>query len=281
MSVITTSAEKKTDRAPLAGRRIVITRARKQAERLAQLIESCGGGVFEFPTIEICPPKDYRALDRAIEKIEDYDWLIFTSVNGVEPFIARMATNQKPMISFSSLRVGAIGPETAKALHAAGVECDLVPARFQAEGIIETMSPEEMRGKSVLIPRAEKAREVLPQTLRGWGATVDVAVAYRTVLPKLDINPLVCLIGQRAIDMITFTSSSTVSNFVRLFGNRRLSEILLDVPIACIGPITKRTVEDLGGRAAVVAPEFTIPGLVQAVVDYFSSVDAIAGEGGA
>ncbi len=279
---VVTSAENNSDRgAALAGRRIVITRARKQADRLVQLIESLGGAVVEFPTIEICPPEDYNALDRAIENIESYDWLILTSVNGVEPLLARMTVKGRLVSALSSLRVGAIGPETAKALEAAGVKCELVPARFQAEGILETLAPETMRGKRVLIPRAEKAREILPETLRSWGATVDVMVAYRTLVPDTKTTPLVRLIEQRTIDMITFTSSSTVSNFTRLFDNRRLNEILRDVPIACIGPITKDTVEHLGGRAAVVAAEFTIPGLVQAIADYFAGLNAIAGEEGA
>jgi uroporphyrinogen III methyltransferase/synthase len=265
-----TSLRTENDPGPLAGRRIVITRARKQAERLAQLIESLGGIVIEFPTIEICPPQDYAGLDAAIENIAHYDWLILTSVNSVEPFLSRMAARQTTVAALTPLRVGAIGPETAKALQAAGVQCDLVPARFQAEGILDALSPRDMHDKRVLIPRAEKAREILPETLRAWGASVDVVVAYRTVLPRTDTAPLLRSIEQGAIDMITFTSSSTVSNFVRLFAQSRLSEILGSMPVACIGPITERTVVELGGRVAVVATEFTIPGLVQAIVNYFT-----------
>jgi uroporphyrinogen III methyltransferase/synthase len=269
--VATTSSEKQSDHGRvLAGRRIVITRARTQAHRLTQLIESFGGAVVEFPTIEICPPNDYAPLDRAIERIATYDWLIVTSVNGVEAFLGRMAAKNQPVSALAALRVGAIGPETARALEAAGIACDLVPARFQAEGILETLPPDAMRGKRVLIPRAEEAREVLPETLRAWGATVDVAIAYRTVLPKSDTKPLARLIEQRAVDMITFTSSSTVSNFARLFGNRPLTEILTGTPIACIGPITKSTIDKLGGTAAVTAEEFTIAALVQAIVRYFT-----------
>jgi len=183
-----------------------------------------------------------------------------------------MAAMNQPVSALVALRVGAIGPETARALEAAGIACDLVPARFQAEGIIETLPPAAMRGKRVLIPRAEEAREILPETLRAWGATVDVAVAYRTIVPESDTTPLALLIEQRAIDMITFTSSSTVSNFARLFDNRPLAEILLRTPIACIGPITKSTIEKLGGTAAVTAEEFTIAALVQAIVGYFTGV---------
>lgn len=258
---------------PLKGRRIVITRARQQAGRLAQLIEDLGGEVVEFPTIEICPPDDYTAFDAAIENIETYHWVIFTSVNGVAPFLERMHEKQKPVSALKQLRVGAIGPETAKALSAGGIDTGLVPPRFQAEGILETMMPQAMRGQRVLIPRAAKAREVLPETLRQWGAAVDVVVAYRTVTPATDVSPLLRLLQDRRIDVITFTSSSTVSNFVRLFKNQKLDEILGATTIACIGPITENTVCELGGQAQIVAREFTIAGLVDAIVDYFAAVN--------
>ena len=208
----------------------------------------------------------------AISKI--IDWLIFTSVNGVAPFLERLRLLNKPVSCLARLKVAAIGPETAKSLAANGIQACLVPARYQAEGILETLSPESMRGKRVLIPRAAKAREVLPETLRQWGAIVDVVVAYRTVIAATDGEPLLRLIRDRRIDVITFTSSSTVSNFVGLFKNQKLAEIVAATPIACIGPITQKTVEELGGQAQIVAGEFTIPGLVQAIVDYFTALNA-------
>ena len=143
---------------PLQGRRIVITRARRQAGRLARLIEDFGGEVVVFPTIEIRPPDDYAAFDAAIDDIETYHWVIFTSVNGVAPFLERMREKHKPVSALKQLRVGAIGPETAKALYAGGIDAGLVPLRFQAEGILETMAPQALRGQRVLIPRAAKAR---------------------------------------------------------------------------------------------------------------------------
>lgn len=255
---------------PLVGRRIVVTRARAQAGALAQRIEELGGEVFEFPTIEITPPQDFAAFDAAVRAIESYDWLIFTSVNGVAPFLERLQLSGKSADLLARLSVGAIGPETAKTLESSGIKASLVPARFQAEGILETLGPEAMRGKRVLIPRAAKAREILPDTLRQWGATVEVVVAYQTILPATNIAPLNRLIADRAVDAITFTSSSTVSNFVRLFNQRKLAEIVGATPIACIGPITEQTVRELGGTAQIVAREFTIPGLVRALVDYFS-----------
>ncbi|MGN6719619.1 MAG: uroporphyrinogen-III synthase, partial [Candidatus Binatia bacterium] len=133
------------------------------------------------------------------------------------------------------------------------------------------ISPEEIRGNRVLIPRAAEAREVLPATLRNWGAVVDVIVAYRTELPRVDIRPLAGLLVERKIDVITFTSSSTVQNFVRLFGGRRLDEIVNGSAIACIGPITAATVEDLGGRVDIVAEQFTVTDMLRAIVTHFQA----------
>jgi uroporphyrinogen III methyltransferase/synthase len=256
---------------PLAGKRMVITRARAQAASLARRIEESGGIVIEFPTIEIQPPESFAAFDDAVRKVEDYDWLIFTSVNGVEPFFARLGIHGKAAESIARIKVGAIGPETAKRLEEFDVHASLVPERYQAEGILDAMAPETMRGKKVLIPRAASAREILPQTLRGWGASVDVVVAYRTVLPEIDISPLAKLLREDKIDVVTFTSSSTVKNFVRLFGDTKLSEIVSGSAIACIGPITARSVELLGGRADIVAREYTISGLLDAIVEYLQT----------
>jgi len=254
---------------PSAGKRVVITRARAQAQKLVEQLEALGGTVFEFPTIEIAPPEDYTAFDAAVARIEAYQWLIFTSVNGVEPFLARLRLAGKAISTLDGLKVGAIGPETAKRLSGAGIVACLVPERFQAEGLIDAFNPADLKGKRVLIPRAAGAREVLPDALRSWGAKVDVVIAYRTVRPAVDAAPLAELLHQQKIDVIAFTSSSTVSNFARIFGDRKLGEIAPTAALACIGPITARTVEQLGGRPAIVADEFTISGLVRAIVAHF------------
>jgi uroporphyrinogen III methyltransferase / synthase len=259
---------------PLAGVRVVVTRAGTQAAGLAQQIENAGGAVVEFPTIEIQPPEDFAAFDAAIRNIEQYDWLIFTSVNSVAPFLARLRRAGKAPGAVASIHVGAIGPETAQRLSSAGITVSLVPERYQAEGILDAVKPELMKGKRVLIPRAAEAREVLPETLRAWGAAVDVVVAYRTALAQVEVAPLADLLGRGAIDVITFTSSSTVKNFVRLFGGKNLAAIAGRSAIACIGPITARTVEEAGGQAAIVAEEFTTAGLTRAIVAHFRSLGA-------
>ena len=254
----------------LRGKRILVTRARSQASSLVQGIESLGGEVIEFPTIEIRPPETYGPLDQAINQIGSYDWVIFTSVNGVEQFLNRFEKLGKNVADLAGVEVGAIGPETAKSLTAARIQPSLVPKQYQAEGILEMLTPETLRGKRVLIPLAAQARDILPETLRQWGAEVDIAEAYQTVLPQADVSTLCRLFRQDGIDMITFTSSSTVSNFAALLRDQDLPRLLSGIVIACIGPITKRTVEDLGMRPEVVAEEFTIPGLVRAIIDYFS-----------
>jgi uroporphyrinogen III methyltransferase/synthase len=253
----------------LLGKRIVITRARSQAASLARSIEELGGLVIEFPTIEIQPPTDIRPLDEAIGNLIRYHWLIFTSANGVDRFLTRMAHLKRSVNDLKSVRIAAIGPETAKRLQSAGAANCVVPAAYQAEGLLEVLQSETMRGKRVLIPRAAKAREILPETLMQWGAEVDVVEAYQTALPKADTRQLKEMLERGAIDMVTFTSSSTVANFVLLFDGQRLSDIMVGTPISCIGPITKNTVEELGGVVSVQAREFTIPGLVRAMVDYF------------
>ncbi len=254
---------------PLAGRRIVVTRARAQAGGLAGKIEELGGEVLEFPTIEIQPPASFAALDEAIARIADYDWLIFTSVNGVEQFLARLECSGKSLADFQSKRVVAIGPPTAERLKGAGISSCLVPEQYQAEGVLEALKPEELRAKRVLIPRAAKAREILPETLRQWGAAVDVVEAYRTVIPTPDVSRLRSLLQEGTVDMVTFTSSSTAANFVKLFRGEKLSDILHGTAIGCIGPITEATVRELGGKADLVSAEFTIPGLVHAMVEFF------------
>jgi uroporphyrinogen III methyltransferase/synthase len=253
----------------LRGKRILVTRARSQALSLVQRIESLGGEVVEFPTIEIRPPESYDRLDQSINQIGIYDWLMFTSVNGVEQFLNRFEKLGKNIADLAGIEVGAIGPETAKRLTAAQIQPSLVPKRYQAEGILEALISETVLGKRILIPRAAKARDILPDTLRQWGARVDVVEAYQTVLPQVDVSALCKALREGTIDMITFTSSSTATNFAAMLRDQDLPRLLSRAVIACIGPITRKTVEDLGMRPEVVSEEFTIPGLVSAMVDYF------------
>ena len=265
----TTKAKLSKDARALSGRRIVITRARSQAGAFAAALEELGAEVIEFPTIETVPPQSYAPLDRAIREIRKYHWIIFTSVNGVAHFFARWRQSARAAEDFNGIKIAAIGPETAKSLEAKGLRADLVPGEFRAEAILEELAPEEMRGKRVLLPRAAEARDLLPNRLRQWGAEVDVIEAYRTVRARSDAGALEGLLRRREVDMVTFTSSSTVANFAGLLADQETRELLSNVAVACIGPITQKTAEELGIRVDVVSRDYTIPGLTKAIVEYF------------
>ena len=254
---------------PLTGVAVLVTRAGRQAETLVRQLEAAGARALELPTIEILPPENFSALDAAVEDIATYDWVIFTSVNSIPPFLERLQRAGKNASCLAALQIGAIGPETAKRLEASGIRTTLVPARYQAEGILDAIPADLMRGKRVLIPRAAEAREILPQALRAWGASVDVVVAYRTMLPNVDVAPVRQMFRRGEIDAVTFTSSSTVKNFVRLFGGGTLGQIVDGSLVACIGPITAKTVEEQGGHPAIIAGEFTTGGLTRALVEHF------------
>ena len=253
---------------PLAGKRIIVTRARRQAGTLAQRIEALGGEVIELPTIEIEPPADFGAFDAELTRIESYHWLIFTSVNSIDPFLARLNHVGKSVMDLKKLKTAAVGAATAERLAAAGISLDLLPARFQAEGILEALDAESMCGKRVLIPQAASARDILPGTLRRWGADVTQIEAYRTVAPACDSGAVKRRLQRGEVNIVTFTSSSTASNFSQLFGGAALSSIVGNAAIACIGPITAKTVQELGGKVAILARQSTVDGLIEALVEY-------------
>lgn len=259
---------------PLFGRRIVVTRARAQAGELSRELEMLGAEVLEFPTIEIQPPEDYGPLDQAISGLDTVDWLIFTSVNGVEAFLERLKFHDLDMRAIpQNARIAAIGPATAQCIERNGLRVDVVPAEYRAEALLGDIGngSGELRGKHVLIPRASVAREVLPQKLREAGAEVTVPPAYTTV-PFVDHKEdFLKTFEAGEIDCITFTSSSTVENFIQAFGPEEASRLLLETQVACIGPITADTARKHGIWVDVQAGEYTIAGLVDAVLELLSS----------
>ena len=266
------SPNQQPDLSVLSGKRIVVTRPRTQAGELGRRLSELGAEVIEFPTIAIEPPADYTPMDRAITQLDQYDWLFFTSINGVESFFDRLRSLRNDSKCIEHLKVVAIGPETAGRLERQGVQVFMVPAKYQAEGILEGLNRAEIRGRRVLMPRAAKAREILPQTLGQWGASVDVVEAYKTVLPQ-DCEFGLRELFKKEIEVLTFTSSSTVENFIRLLEGEDPVPILRGVIIACIGPITARTAIDNGLQADIVSSEFTIPGLVAAIVRFYESAE--------
>lgn len=261
----------------LAGRTIMITRARAQADRFAAELEAYGARVVACPTIEIVAPESYEPLDDAIAHMYGYDWLVFTSVNGVEHFMRRLEAGGLEASDLDDLRVCAIGEATADRLRDARVHVDVVPEEFKAEGVFTAIERflggrESLRGQNFLIPRAAVARDYLPRALADAGARADVVAAYRTVRPEsTDRARIEALLVGGAVDCITFTSSSTVSNFAQLFDTTDLSRLLDGVRIACIGDITAHTAAQYSLHTDIQPSEYTIPALARAIADYYAS----------
>lgn len=256
------------DRA-LAGWRILVTRAGAQAQTLSEPLRQKGAEVIEVPTIEIHPPGSYDALDQALHKIETYNILILTSVNGVAAFFERWNELCLPKNQFGHLLAVAIGPATAEAMRAEGLDVSIVPERYIAESVVDALRGRVERGSQVLLVRARVARDVLPTELRGMGAKVDVVEAYETGVPEGAAKKLQELFSNSATrpHFVTFTSSSTAANFLDLLGPG-FRESLRDVCLASIGPVTSTTLRNAGFPPAIEAKRYTMGGLVEAIADY-------------
>jgi uroporphyrinogen III methyltransferase/synthase len=258
------------ERKPLFGKRILITRARHQAGRLDRLLREQGAEAISIPTIEIRPPDNWDDMDRAIDDVAQYDWVIFTSVNGVEAFMGRLRKRKKDIRELKGIRIASIGSGTAQCIEDMGIRVDLLPEKFIAEGILEDLSKEEVKGLRFLLPRAEKARNILPEELAKRGARVDVVKAYKTMIPERKKEELVSLLESNGVDLITFTSSSTVSHFVEMIGAELLSEKLEGVSIASIGPVTAERARQLGIETHIMPEEYTIESMVREIVRFYN-----------
>jgi uroporphyrinogen-III synthase len=265
---------------PLAGLRILVGRARHQASALSDGLRDLGAEVIEIPFIEIRKPPSYGPLDAALRNLSDYDWLILTSVNGVEALWDRLKklglTNRK----LQTLKIAAIGPATKKATEDRGLKVHVVPDQYIAESVVESLR-KKTKGKRILLARAKVARDVIPRELRKLGATVDVVEAYETIIPKGSRARLRSQLKNpnRRPNVITFTSSSTARNFVELLrpmvrglsdsgrGSRsRTIEFVEGIQFASIGPVTSATLRELGLPVDIEAKQYTIPGLIEAIV---------------
>ena len=256
---------------PLFGRRVVVTRPRAQAGELARLLEDAGAEVILFPTIAIAPPRDPAALERAVAGAAQQDWIVFTSPNGVRVFFEVFARQERDVRELATVRLAAIGPETAAELGRRHLRADTVPAEYRAEGLIAALAGEDLRGRRFLLPRAAGARAVLPQALTARGARVEEVVAYDAVLPgEADVAGLGAALAARAVDAIAFTSSSTVRNFVTLLGAEQVRRLVCDgrPAIACIGPVTAETARATGLVVAVEPRAYTAPALAAALVEH-------------
>ncbi len=264
------------ERKPLFGRRVVVTRARSQAGELSRELEALGAEVFEFPTIEIRPPEDFGPLDKAIRDLDSFDWIVFTSVNGVEAFVERLDHHSLDLRAVPrSAKLAAIGPATAQRVEEAGLRVDVTPEEYRAEALIGALTKDSLRGKKVLIPRAKIAREVLPEKLREAGAKVMVPAAYESVPSGEGRERLKRLLENGEVDCVTFTASSTVENFVSAFGEKEAGRLLSKTGVACIGPITAKTARDYAIRVDAEAEEYTIGGLVNAVAGLLAAGETV------
>jgi uroporphyrinogen III methyltransferase/synthase len=258
-------------RRPLHGRRVLVTRPKAQAGRLSGLLEAYGAEAITLPAIRIVPPQDWGPLDEAVRSLGTFRWVVFTSVNGVAAFRERLLGAGLDARSLAGRLVAAIGPETAEALRRGGIEPDLVPAEYRAEGLLDALRPRVGRGDAVLLVRAAEARDVLPRELEAQGVRVTVAPAYRTVLAREGSGEIVALLESRRIDVVTFTSSSTVRGFLALLAPADPRRLLEGVVVAAIGPITAETAAEHGLQVNVMPHEYTVPALADAIADHFET----------
>lgn len=254
---------------PLFGKKIVVTRSREQASDLSERLRKLGALAIEFPTIEIRPPESFADVDHCAGQLSGYNWIIFTSVNGVRYFVDRLLVLGKDIRDLKGPRIAAIGPKTAEELKALKIKVDFVPQEYRAEAIYEGLRKEDLRGTKILIPRAKMARDVLPEELRRAGALVDVLEVYQTIRPELGGERIQELLQGKQIAAVAFTSSSTVKNFVELIGKEKAPNLMKGVLAASIGPITRETAHSFGIETMIMPRDYTIPALVEAICDYF------------
>lgn len=254
----------------LAGRRVLVTRAAVQAGAFAQLLRDAGADVIEAPTISIDSPETWAPLDAALARLAAFHWLIFTSVNGVAMFGRRLADRGLGWSALADMRIAVIGPATAAALEARGLRAEVVPDEYRAEGLAARLRAHVRAGDEVLLPRAAETRDVLVVELARLGARVTEVAAYRTRPVAAGARRVRAALEQNQVDVVTFTSSSTVRNFATLFSNEERARLLEGVTVASIGPITAKTAASFGVPTHIMPAEYTIPALTSAIVGYFS-----------
>lgn len=252
---------------PLTGTRILVGRARHQAGSLSTSLRSLGASVIEIPFIEIRKPQSFAPLDDALKNLATYDWLILTSANGVEALWQRLRKLRIPRTKLKHLQIAAIGPATKRAIVKHGLKVKMMPEEYVAESVVKGLH-DKVNGKRVLLVRAKVARDVIPDSLRAAGAHVDVVEAYETVVPEKSKTRLRALFKnkQRRPHVVTFTSSSTVRNFAELLGARAGTAALKNIQFASIGPVTTGTLRELNLPVSIEAREFTMGGLIRAIV---------------
>ena len=260
------------EKRPLFGKKIVVTRTREQASELVAGLEESGANCLEFSTIQIEPVPSYEVVDEELDRLEEYHWILFTSLNAVNFFFERLYEKGLDAREMKGVGIAAVGKATADLLLTYGVRVDLLPDVFTGEGLAESLLDQGVEGRNILIPRALKAREILPETLRGAGAQVTVAPVYQNVAPEGKREQLRAQLESGDVDMVTFTSSSTVRNFLSMVGTNdpgELKALMRNVFIAAIGPITAKTVTDNGLEVHIQPESHTIPDLTHEIVEYY------------
>ena len=256
------------DNRPLFGRRVLVTRAQEQASQLSHQLAEAGAQPVEVPAIKIEPPDSWQELDQAISRLQGYDWVVFTSANGVRSLFGRLESLGRDARAFGRCQLAAIGAATAEALHAVGLRADYVPDEYVAEALAAGLASRGMAGSRTLVARAAEAREALVALLRDQGALVDEVPAYRTAVVPGATGRLQQILEEGGLDAVTFASSSSVRSLVSALDDPS-RDCLAGLTVACIGPITAQTARELGLRVDVIATQYTIRGLVEALERYY------------
>lgn len=260
------------EKRPLFGKKIIVTRTREQASELIYELEEHGANCLECSTIKITPIKKTPELDNALERISEFHWILFTSLNGVKYFFEKLHASGMDARDLKGPGIAAIGKATADLLHTYGVNADLIPNVFTGEGLAQSLLDQGIEGRNILIPRAQQAREIIPETLRGAGAQVTVAPVYINTPVTENKDMIREELTSGSVDMVTFTSSSTVSNFLAMLepeSTEELQELFKDVKIAAIGPITAKTVTDNGLSVTAQPAEHSISGMIDTILEAF------------
>lgn len=266
------------DARPLFGRRVLVTRSRDQAGEMVDLLETRGAEAVEAPLIKVVPPEDYTLLDDACAHAGEYDWIVFTSVNGANAFMDRLLAGPRDIRALADTKLCAIGPGTASRLTRFGIKVDLVPDDHRAEGVVNALKKTgSLKGVKVLFPKADIAREVLPEQLRAAGADVTEVVAYRTVTADSDAHLAIyreLLDGK--IDVVTFSSASAVRAFIAIHGAEQAVDLLSHTLVATIGPVTTEAAYRYGINPQITPTNFTVPAMVDAIVAHFHRSEVAA-----
>ena len=262
------------EKKPLFGKKIIITRPEEQADELFYPLMDAGADCILFPTIKIAAAEEVSLLDKAINELQKYDWIIFTSANGVRFFFDRIKELNKDARIFGNSKICAIGPKTAEALRNRFIVPDLVPEEYRSEDIVRCFSRIQIKGKRFLIPRADNARDLLPKELRKMGAKVDVVTAYRNILPEIEEQKrekIRQMIIKEEVDLVIFTSPSTFYNFLKLvdISEEKAKNYFKHINIACIGPVTAGAIKRAGLKPKIMPKKYDIPHLVEAIIAYY------------